>query len=747
MLQGAARIAIDAPRRVIVGTLLVMVATALFGLPVVKSLSAGGMFDPASESSQASRILADAFGQGDLTMVISVTSDGGIDSPAAREAGTDIVRQLQESPDVGQVMSAWTSPVPSALISEDRNTGLIVAGVKGDDNAAQARAKALAAAIDHDRDRVTIRAGGEATIYWQINAQTTRDLLLMEALVLPLSFVVLIWVFGGLLAAALPMTIGVFAILGSMAALRATTMFTEVSIFALNLCIALGLALAIDYTLLILSRYRNEIADGATRDAALIRTMTTAGRTVLFSAMTVALSMVTMIVFPQYFLKSFAYAGVIVVAIAAISAVVVTPAGIVLLGDRIDRFDVRTVVRRILGRPQARPVPIEQTFWYRWTKSVMRRAVPIGLAVIVVLLALGSPFLGVKFGFPDDRVLPTSASARQVGEQLRSDFAVDQLTNISVVLPDANGMGRADADDYASRLSRVSQVSAVSSVGGTWVEGRLVGPPSAPAGQEGGAAFMTITSAAPLYSDASEVQLDALHDVAVPDGRTVLLGGTAQANRDTVEAITSRVPLVLGLIGGITLVLLFLLTGSLLLPIKAVLLNLLSLTAAFGALVWVFQDGHLGALGAEVTGTLEVDLPVLLFCVAFGLSMDYEVFLLSRIREHWLESDGSATANEESVALGVARTGRVITAAALLMAISFGALMAAQVTFMRMLGLGLSLAVLMDATLVRMVLVPAFMRVLGPWNWWAPAPLARFHRRFGLRETPAPDARTMIGSA
>ena len=249
MLQAAARIAIAAPRRVIAGTLLVMLVTAIFGVPVVNGLSAGGMFDPASESSQASRLLSDKFGQGDLTLVISVTSDRGISSPDVREAATGIIAELQKSPDLGQVMSAWTSPVPSALISKDRNTGLIVAGVKGDDSVAQARAKDLAAAIDqHDWDGVTVRAGGEATIYWQINAQTTKDLLLMELLVLPLSFVVLIWVFGGLLAAALPMMIGIFAILGSMAVLRATTLFTEVSIFALNLCIALGLALTIQCT-------------------------------------------------------------------------------------------------------------------------------------------------------------------------------------------------------------------------------------------------------------------------------------------------------------------------------------------------------------------------------------------------------------------------------------------------------------------------------------------------------------------
>jgi RND superfamily putative drug exporter len=464
--------------------------------------------------------------------------------------------------------------------------------------------------------------------------------------------------------------------------------------------------------------------------------------------MTVALSMVTMIVFPQYFLKSFAYAGVIVVAFAAVAAIVVTPAGIALLGDRIDRFDVRTLLRRMFGRPDPAPLPVDQTGWYRWTKFVMRRAVPIGLALIVLLLALGTPFLGVKWGFPDDRVLPPSASARQVGEQLRNDFEIDQSTDVNVVIPDVSGVDIGEMDDYARALSEVDDVSSVSAPSGTWVDGRLVGPPSAPTAVKGGAAFMTISSTAPLYSPSSERQLDRLHAVSAPAGKEVLLGGIAQANRDTVEAIISRIPLVLGLIAGISLVLLFLLTGSVLLPIKAVLLNALSLTATFGALVWVFQDGHLGALGAEVTGTLEVDLPVLLFCVAFGLSMDYEVFLISRIREHWLESDRSSAANEESVALGVAHTGRVITAAALLMAISFGALMAAQVTFMRMFGLGLALAVLMDATLVRMLLVPAFMKVLGRWNWWAPEPLARLHRRFGVSDTPreADQAQPVIGA-
>ncbi|RDH77788.1 MMPL family transporter [Mycolicibacterium moriokaense] len=716
-----------------------MVGTAIIGVPVANSLSGGGMRDPTSESSRAAKLLSDKFDQGDMTMVISVTSNEGAQSVAARAVGTDIVRQLERAPHVGQVSSAWTAP-SAALVSTDGKTGLILAGISGDDNEAPKYARQLADRFVHDRDGVTVLAGGEPAIYWQTTDQTREDLVLIETIALPLSFVVLVWVFGGLVAAALPMAIGIFAILGTMAVLRLVSMTTSVSIFALNLTVALGVALAIDYTLLILSRYRDEIAAGADRNRALERTMTTAGRTVMFSAMTVASSMVAMVLFPQYFLKSFAYAGVAVVSLAATASIVVTPAAITLLGDRLDALDITRLVRRAFGRPSAPPKPVEQTFWYRLSTFVTRHAVLIGAAVITVLLVLGAPFLGVTWGFPDDRMLPSSVSARQIGDRLRDGFSVNPLTNVTVVMPDAHGVSAADLDGYAAALSQVRGVSSVSSPGGTFADGRLAAPPTGPTGVRDGSAFLAVTTTAPLFSDESANQLDALHAVATPGQRAVALGGVAQGNHDSVHAITSRLPVVLGIIAGITLVLLFLLTGSAVLPVKAVLLNVLSLTAAFGALVWVFQDGHLGALGSTVTGTLEVDLPVLLFCIAFGLSMDYEVFLISRIREYWLQSDCTPAANTESVAMGVARTGRVITAAALVMSISFAALMAAQVSFVRMFGLGLTLAVLMDATLVRMLLVPAFMRVLGRLNWWAPKPLARLHERFGLSETASQPA-------
>ncbi len=745
-LDRIARLAIAAPRRTIALAALVMVAAGIFGIPVAKSLSTGGFQDPTSESARAAQLLTDKFGQGDMQLLIVVSTPDGFDSAAARAVGTQIADQLHRSPHVASVTSAWTAPPPDAaeLVSKDGRSGLVVAGISGGENNAQNYASSLSDQLAHDRNGVTVRSGGVAMVNAQITEQAQRDVLVMEAIAIPLSFIVLVWVFGGLLAAALPVAIGGVAILGSLAVLRLITVAAHVSIFALNLSTALGLALAIDYTLLIVSRFRDEMAGGASREDALVRTMVTAGRTVLFSATTVALSMAAMILFPMYFLKSFAYAGIATVAFTAIAAVVVTPAAIVLLGDRLNSLDVRRLARRLTGRREPVRGPVEREFWYRSTKFVVRHALPIGLAVIALLMLVGTPFLGVRWGFPDDRVLPRFVSARQVGDQLRSDFANNSATAVSVVIPDINGISDDEMTRYAADLSRVPDVSAVSAPVGTFVAGALVGPPSAPTGEVQGSAFLTVEGTAPLFSDRSEAQLRRLHAVPRPDGRAVELAGVAQTNRDSVAAITSRLPLVLGLIAVITFGLLFLLTGSVVLPLKALMLNVLSLSAAFGAMVWIFQDRHLGGLGTTSTGTLVANMPVLLFCVAFGLSMDYEVFVVSRIREFWLASGaaGPATSgcvrtradNDESVALGVARTGRVVTAAALVMSISFAALITAHVSFMRMFGVGLTLAVVVDATLVRMVLLPAFMRVLGTWNWWAPKSLVGLAERFGISD-------------
>ena len=722
--------------------------TAVLGIPVANHLSAGGFQDPGSEAARAARILTEKFQQSDQQLFITVTDPAGTDTPAATAAGTDIAGRLAASPNVLSVTSPWTSPPAAAaeLISTDRTTGLIIATMAGGENKAQQYAEELAKQVVGDRDGVTVQAGGTSLVMKQINDQTKHDLVRMEAIAIPLSMLVLVWVFGGLVAAMLPLLVGVMAVLGAMAVLRVLTGFTEVSIFALNITTALGLALAIDYTLLILSRYRDEIHGGASPEAALMRTMSTAGRTVLFSAVTVALSLSALMLFPMYFLKSFAYSGVATVAFAAAAAVIVTPAAMVLLGDRLDALDLRRWLRKVLRRPEPVAPPVEQMFWYRSTKAVMRRSVPIGLAIVALLVLLGMPFLRIQFGSPDDRVLPKNASAHQVGDRLREGFSSNLDNGLSVVIPEIDAGTATDLDRYAADLSRVADVTLVSAPGGTFVNGVNAGPPSAPAGIADGSAFLSVRSAAPLFSEASKTQLDRLHAVAAPAGREVLIGGGAQISRDIVGAVTSRVPLVLALIGAITFVLLFLLTGSLVLPLKALLLNVLSLSATFGALVWVFQEGHLGALGTTSTGTMEANIPVLMFCVAFGLSMDYEVFLLARIREFWLRSGGTRADADESVALGLAHTGRVVTAAALIMAIAFAALIAAQVSFMRIFGVGLTLAVIVDATLVRMALLPSFMQVMGKRNWWAPAPLVRLHERIGITEEP-PQGRESAGES
>jgi len=698
---------------------LVAVAAGVFGVPVAKSLCACGFEDPSSESAKAKELLTDRFNVGDVRMMVTVSSPDGADSGAARAVGTELADDLMRSPHVVSVTSLWTAPAPErpALVSRDGKSGLIVAGISGDESKLQEYTKDLSDRLVHDRDGVTVRAGGDAMVNVEITEQSRRDLLLMESLAIPISFVVLVWVFGGVLAAAVPLAVGGLAILGSLAVLRGVSSFTDVSIFALNLSAAMGLALAIDYTLLIISRYRDGLADGVSRDAALAQTMATAGRTVVFSAAIVALSMAVMVVFPMAFLKSFAYAGVATVAFAALAALFVTPAALVLLGDRLHAMDIRRLVDRILNWQEPVARTVEQHALYRWTKTVMRHAIPAGLAVVALLLLLGAPFLGVKWGFPDDRVLPTTASAHQVGDEMRTQFPDDSATAVTIVVPDATGPTQAEFDRYATDLARVADVVGVSPV-------RIAD----------GSAYLTVRSTAPLFSDASDAQLDGLHAVDGPGGREVLFAGTAQVNRDSVDAITSRLPVVLGLIVVIMFAVLFLLTGSVVIPLKALVLNVLSLSAAFGAMVWIFQDGHLGGLGTTATGILVANIPVLLFCIAFGLSMDYEVFLVSRIREFWLQTARTRADNDESVALGIARSGRVVTAAAVVMSISFAALIAAQVSFMRMFGLGLTLAILVDATLVRMVLLPAFMHVMGEWNWWAPKWMTKLHDRFGIED-------------
>jgi RND superfamily putative drug exporter len=719
-LQTLTRWALQQPKRVLVLAALAAVAAAILGVPVASHLTAGGFLDPGAGSARANQTLTEVFGKGDVQLILVLGHPDGARADDVTAAGRRIVDVAQGNPNVLAVVSPWntTQQAGAALYSDDGEHALVVLELRGGESQGPGYATDLVDAVNRevltDFGAVTMQAGGSAMVFAQITGQTLRDVLIMESIAVPLSLLVLIWVFGGLLAASLPVVVAAVAIAGCLAVLRLIAVWADVSIFALNLTTALGFALAVDYTLLLVSRYRDEIADGADPDRAVRTTMSTAGRTIVFSALTVALSMATLVLFPIPFLRSFAYAGVATVVLCAVAALVLTPALIVVLGDRV-------VPRQ--GRHR-RSAP-ESRFWHRSTAFVIRHALLLGVAGAALLVALGVPFLNAEWGNPDDRALPRSASAHQVGDVLREEFPSLSGTESIVVVDDANGLTDGDWQDYAVAVSQIADVTAVSAPTGTYAQGRQVGPVTTGAEIRDGSAYLTVSGTAPLFSEAAENQLTSLRELGGPGGRSVLITGASAANSDSVSAIAGSLGPVLGLMAVVIFVLLFVLTGSVVLPLKALLLNTLSLTAAFGALVWIFQDGHLGALGTTPTGTLVATIPVLLFCIAFGLSMDYEVFLLARIREFWLRSSGSAEDQDRSVILGVAHTGKVVTAAALIMSISFAGLIAAQVSFMRMFGVGLVLAVLVDATLVRMVLLPALMHLLGRWNWWSPGPLRR----------------------
>ncbi|KXP03460.1 MMPL family transporter [Tsukamurella pseudospumae] len=721
MIDALTRLVARRAKAVLLLAVILLAGLGLAGAGVADKLQAGGYVDPQAEAMQTYNHMADDFHRGGLPLVLAVSVPEGQEGPASAY-GRDLVDRLKGDGRVESVVDGFSAPTPM-LLSENKRTVLIVASIAGGESQAPLNAKAIVENLPGAPSPVTMTPGGQAYSYAQINDQSSKDLLVAEAVAIPITFLVLVWVFGGLVAAAIPVLIGIAAIIATTGILRAFTAITDVSIFALNLTTAMGLALAIDYTLLVLSRYREEVAAGGDRPEALRRTMNTAGRTVIFSAVIVGLSLAAMAIFPMYFLRSFAYAGVAVVVFAALATLVLTPAILTVLGDRVDALKI--------GRRGPEPDPHDSLF-YRFTRGVLRRAVPVGLALIALLLVLGSPFLSIHFGFPDDRVLPASASSHQVGDTIRTDFAEDASGQVSVVLTEKVDDGA--VADYATRLSTVESTGTVVSSTGTYLGGHRIADGDPTSRASNGTVLVTVSSKLDPLTNAASDQLDRLREVRAPAPAS--FGGSAQLNRDSVQSILDTLPTVLIVIAVTTFILLFLLTGSLVLPLKALVMNVISLSAVFGALVAIFQWGWLGGLDTTVTGAIIANMPVLMFCIAFGLSMDYEVFLLSRIKEFWDHSPThDRAANDEAVAMGIARTGRVITAAALLMAIVFAAIGFAGVSFMKMFGVGMMIAVLLDATLIRMLLVPAFMRVAGTWNWWAAAPLKRLYDRVGLRES------------
>jgi putative drug exporter of the RND superfamily len=603
----------------------------------------------------------------------------------------------------------------------------VLGRVTGDEEALDERAKQLTAAYAADGPDLRVQVGGQIQVFREVGEQVERDLVRAEGIAVPITLLLLVVVFASAVAGMLPLAVGGFAIVGTLLLLRLLGDLTDVSIYALNLTTALGLGLAIDYSLFIVSRYREELRAGREPAAALLVTMATAGRTVLFSAATVAVSLLALLVFPLYFLRSFGYAGIAVVALAAVGALVVLPALLAVLGRRVDRL------RLPVGRRRVPSAAAGGGFWHRLATGVMRRPLPVATAVVALLLLLGTPFLGVRFGLPDDRVLPAGAASRQVADALRAGFAADESSALSVV---ATGIGdpsgrRQDIDRYATALSRLDDVSRVDALSGSYAAGRRLQGPS-PAAMRFAAPDGTWLSVVPSVASSSPRGEDLVARIrALPAPFGAQVTGPAAQLVDTKASLAAHLPAAAAIIATVTFLLLFLMTGSVVVPLKALLLNLLSLTAAYGAMVFVFQDGHLAdVLGFTATGTIDTSMPVLMFCIAFGLSMDYEVFLLSRIKEEHDRTGDTVAA----VAVGLERSGRIVTAAAALLAIVFAAFATSRVSFLQLFGVGTALAVVVDATLIRALLVPAFMRLAGQANWWAPAPLRRLHRRVGLRD-------------
>jgi RND superfamily putative drug exporter len=697
-----------------------LLVAGTLGSQLLGSLKSEGFDDQGSESARAARALTGEFGVQDPLAVLAVRSPAGVDDPAGTAAATALVREISSRPGVRQVVSYWTSGKPEALRGRDGQTGeVLVYGTPGSDQ--EATGRAIDQAYGGSHDELGVQVGGFAVVGHAINSHVTKDLARAEAVAIPLTLLLLLVVFGTAVSAALPFSVAAGAILGSFLVVWLVTLATDVSVFALNLITGLGLGLGIDYALLVVNRFREELGRGLDVEAAVGRTVATAGKTVVVSGLTVCVVLASLLFFPQYFLVSLGYAGVAVTLLAVASTVTALPALLAVLGPRIDRLRVRRGL-----------TPRDEGAWSRIAHVVMRRPWPVLLGVLALLLALASPALSAAFSQVDARVLPPSDPAAVASRVIGEQFPGREATPVDVILP--GGAGNPEqVRAYAQQLSRVDGVKQVTAPDVVVADGRAVAPNPQPRSYSAGQDVrLSVVGTVEPRSAAGQRLVKDLRAVPapVPDR---LVGGAAASFTDSQDALVSSGRWALLWIAGATLVVLFLFTGSVVLPVKALVLNVLSLGATLGVLVWVFQEGHLRSLlgNFTVTGTIDTSTGLLVAVVAFALSMDYEVFLLSRIKEE--HDAGSGTV--ESVALGLQRSGRIITAAALLLAVVFAAFLSASVTSIKLLGLGVAFAILLDATVVRGLLVPAFMRLAGRWNWWAPAPLAALHRRIGLRES------------
>ncbi|WP_211353731.1 MMPL family transporter [Couchioplanes caeruleus] len=688
---------------VLVCTVAAVAAAGAWGTGVFDKLSEGGYTDPGSESSRATEVAAAELGMqsGDV-VVIYRPAKGTIDDAAL---GHGIEKRLDALPEsaVTAVTGYWPGKV-AQYAAADRKSAVAVLTLAGADDGEK-----LAAYREID-DKLTVpdatvQLAGGIPLADASGTRSTRDLAFAEAISLPVVLILLLFIFGSLVAASLPVLVGGCAVLGSLGVLHAIASGHDVNPFAVNVASLLGLGMAIDYGLFMVGRFREEQSSGRTPAQAVTRTVATAGRTVLFSACLLMIALSGLLFFPQGFLKSLAYGGLAAVALAALLSLTLLPALLAVLGHRVDKLPVR-LPRRRGGRP-------EGTGWAALAGFVLRRPVLVALPILAGLAVLAAPIHGVQFGENDERVLPAADPARRAIETLKTDFPVLSSAGIQIVL---HGTGEApkDAPAFADKVAKIPGVAAVT-----------------PTGAGGKAVTYTATlTATDPFGPQARTAVERIRDLPPPAGARVLVGGTTARSVDSLSATADRLPQMIGLLVGATLLLMFLAFGSILLPVKAVLMSAVSLGSTFGILVWIFQDGHGADLLRITPAPLEVGIVILMAAVVFGLSTDYEVFLLSRMVE--ARTRGASTA--EAVTTGLARTGRVISAAAVLLIVVTGAFALSSVTTMRFIGIGMIVALFLDATVVRMLLVPAVLRLLGDAAWWAPGPLRRLQERAGLAE-------------
>jgi uncharacterized membrane protein YdfJ with MMPL/SSD domain len=703
MLDRLAQLTVRRRRAVLAGTVVLVAVAAVLGGPVVGLLDSDDDFeDPASEAIVARDALERATGRSASPDLVALVRLGAPIDSARAQAKLRRVAELLRDRDVAEVI-AHRAGGPPALLSRDRRSTYLLATFRaGADDAGVAERLVRRAEREPG-----VTLGGSAIAQEQVGTQVQEDLASAEMLAFPILFALSLLVFRGVVAALLPLAVGAISILTTFLAMRVVNSVEPMSVFAINLITGMGLGLAIDYSLFVVSRFREELERGLGSGEAVRATMRTAGRTVAFSAVTVAAALAALIVFPQRFLFSMGIGGVLVALSAAAVSLTVLPALLAVLGPRVDALGLRRW--RVAAHRDA--AEVRGGGWYRFSAAVMRRPGPIAAATAVLLIVLGLPFLRIEFTGVDASVLPQERSARAVEDALRAEFPSNASAPVYAVVH-APASARARVQDYARELSALPGAAAV-----------------APPRPAGGAWRVDVQPKGTYLADSAQ-QL--VRDVRAADAPfPVEVGGGPSAFLDQQSSLRDSLPVAVALLAATTLVILFAMTGSVVLPVKALIMNLLTLSAAFGLLVLIFQDGRLeGLLAYESQGALESTQPILLFAVAFGLSTDYGVFLLTRIKE----ARDRGVPDREAVAVGLERTGRIVTFAALLFCVAIGAFATSELVFIKELGVGTALAVLIDAFLVRALLVPSLMALLGRWNWWAPRPLARLHARLGLRE-------------